>query len=65
MAEQAIYLGGVASTGGGFIANTLGIFTSSMVNFVGWSLLTNGKVQPDISFGFASVGPTGFRSNFD
>ncbi|MDR2926827.1 MAG: FG-GAP-like repeat-containing protein, partial [Cytophagaceae bacterium] len=48
------YLGGTVAAGGGFMANTMGITSSSLFNSVGMSMLSGGILSPSISFGVAS-----------
>jgi hypothetical protein len=43
------------AAGGGFMANTLGIMTSSAFNSVGMYVLSGGMMQPSLSFGFGSI----------
>ncbi len=51
------YAGAAVSAGGGFMANTAGIYASSLVNATGTTMLSGGSYTPPISFGFASFDP--------
>jgi RHS repeat-associated protein len=48
------YLGIGVATGGGFMANTMGVLTASYMNSMGMTALSGGMIQPSISFGVAS-----------
>ena len=48
------YLGATIATGGGFMANTMGIAVSSSFNSMGMTALSGGMMTPSISFGVAS-----------
>jgi len=48
------YAGATIAAGGGFMANTAGIAYSSMFNSMGMSTLSEGMIQPSVSFGVAS-----------
>ena len=51
------YTGAYLVAGGGFMANTAGIYASSLVNATGTTMLSGGSYTPPISFGFASFDP--------
>ena len=48
------YMGATIATGGGFMANTMGIMYSSAFNSMGMCALSGGMIAPSISFGVAS-----------
>ncbi len=48
------YVGASIATGGGFMANTMGIVASSAMNSMGMSMLSGGQIAPSVSFGVAS-----------
>jgi len=61
------YVGATVSTGGGFMANTMGIIYSSSYYTMGMSAMSGGMMQPIVSFGFGSFdfGTGEFRSIFN
>ncbi len=48
------YAGASIAASGGFLSNTLGIISSSYLNSVGMSALSNGMIQPSVCFGVGS-----------
>ncbi|GHT62542.1 hypothetical protein AGMMS50239_16140 [Bacteroidia bacterium] len=48
------YLGATVAAGGGFMANTMGIVSSSFFNSMGMTALSGGMMSPSVSFGVAS-----------
>jgi len=48
------YVGWAIATEGGFMANTMGIVTSSYINSLGTSIYTGGKTDVSVNFGFGS-----------
>ncbi|GAB6013233.1 RHS repeat-associated core domain-containing protein [Viscerimonas tarda] len=48
------YLGASVASGGGFMANTMGIMVGSSFNSMGMATLSGGSLTPSISFGVAS-----------
>jgi len=48
------YVGWAIATEGGFMANTMGIVTSSYINSLGTSIYTGGKTDVSVSFGAGS-----------
>lgn len=51
------YTGAYLVAGGGFMANTAGIYASSLVNCTGMTMLSGGSYSPPISFGAVSYDP--------
>ena len=48
------YLGATIAAGGGFMANTMSIVTSSYTNSMGMTMLSGGMMSPSVSLGVAS-----------
>ena len=48
------YAGACIAANGGFLANTMGMLSSSYFNSAGMAALSGGMIQPSISFGFGS-----------
>lgn len=51
------YTGAYLAAGGGFMANTAGIYANSLVNCTGMTMLSEGSYSPPISFGVVSYDP--------
>ena len=51
------YTGAYLVAGGGFMANTAGVYASSLVNCTGMTMLSGGSYSPPISFGAVSYDP--------